>query len=332
MRLMTLLTAATLALLGAHAAHAETDRIRVGLQYGLPYIQLILMQDHDFLSPRAGQAGVPDLKIEFVTVTGPAVINDSLVSGALDVGAFGASSLITLWDKTHGSNNVRGLVGMNVMPLLLVSRDPRIKTIADYGPNDRIALPAIKVSMQAMMLDLLAAKAFGDAEYRRLDPNTVSIGHPDAAAGLLSGGSAFTSHFGSLPFQHIELAHPGIHQVASSFDAIGPHSVGVMAATTRFRTQNPKVVAAFVAALQDATDFINQHPQEAAEAYLRVTKEKSTPDEIVQMMHDPGVAFTLRPLGLLSTAEFMAKTGMIKQHPTSWKDMYFDTVPGGEGS
>jgi NitT/TauT family transport system substrate-binding protein len=295
-------------------------------------MQLILMQDRDFLSPRAKEAGVPDLKIEFVTVTGPTVINDSLVSGALDIGAFGASSLITLWDKTHGSNNVRGVVGMNVMPLLLVSRDPRIKTIADYGPADRIALPAIKVSMQAMMLDLLAAKTFGEGEFRKLDPNTVSIGHPDATAGLISGGAPFTSHFGSLPFQHIELAHPGIHLVASSFDAIGPHSVGVMAATTRFRTQNPKVMAAFVAALQDATDFINGHQREAAEAYLRVTKEKSTPDEIVQMMNDPGVAFTLRPQGLLSTAEFMAKTGMIKQHPTSWKDMYFDTVPGGEGS
>jgi NitT/TauT family transport system substrate-binding protein len=105
-----------------------------------------------------------------------------------------------------------------------------------------------------------------------------------------------------------------------------------MAATTRFRMQNPKVVAAFVAALQDATDFINQHRREAAEAYLRVTKEKSTPDEIVLMMGDPGVEFTLRPQGLLRTAEFMAKTGMIKQHPASWKDMYFDTVPGGEGS
>ena len=105
-----------------------------------------------------------------------------------------------------------------------------------------------------------------------------------------------------------------------------------MAATTRFRTQNPKVVAAFVAALQDATDFINTHRHEAAEAYVRVTRDRSAPEEIDRMMGDPGVAFTLQPRGLLATAEFMARTGMIRQHPTSWKDMYFDTVPGGEGS
>lgn len=314
------------------AVHAETDRIRVGQQYGLPYAQLVLMQGRDFLPPRAREAGVPDLEIEFVTLAGPAVINDSLISGALDVGAIGMSNLITLWDKTRGSIAIRGLAGMNIMPLLLVSREPRLKTVADYGPGDRIALPSVKVSMQAMMLDILAAQTFGDVEFRKLDPNTVSMGHPDAAAGLIGGGGAFTSHFSSLPYQHFELAQPGIHVVASSFDAIGPHSVVALAATTRFRTQNPKVVAAFLAALQDATDFINQHRHEAAEAYLKVSKDKTTAGELEAMMGDPGVEFTMRPQGAQHTADFMAKTGVIKQRPFTWQDMYFDTVPDGKGS
>lgn len=320
------------ALLLAAPARAETDRLRIGLQYGLPYAQLVIMQDRDFLTRRAAEAGVPTLKIEFVTLGGPAVINDSLISGALDVGAVGMSNLVTLWDKTRNNLAIRGLAGMNIMPLLLVSRDPRLKTLADYGPNDRIALPAVKVSMQAMMLDLLAAKAFGEAEYRKLDPNTVSMGHPDATAGLIGGGGAFTSHFSALPYQHFELAQPGVHIVASTFDAIGPHSVSALAATTKFRTQNPKTIAAFLAALQDTTDFINQNRREAAQAYLRVSKDKTTPDELVAMMSDPGVEFTLRPQGAQNTADFMAKTAVIKQRPTTWQDMYFDTVPGGKGS
>lgn len=329
-RLPTMLVTAFCLL--ANAAHAETDRLRIGLQYGLPYAQLVLMQGRDFLSTRAREAGVPDLKMEFVTVGGPAVINDSLISGALDIGAIGMSNMITLWDKTRSSLAIRGLAGMNIMPLLLVSRGPRLKTIADYGPDDRIALPSVKVSMQAMMLDILAAKAFGDSEFRKLDPNTVSMGHPDAAAGLMAGGAAFTSHFSSLPYQHFELAQPGVHVVASSFDAIGPHSVSALAATTRFRTQNPKVVAAFLAALQDTTDFINQHRQEAAELYLQVSKDKTTPAELVAMMSDPGVEFTLCPQGAQNTADFMAKIAVIKQRPATWQDMYFDTVPGGNGS
>ncbi len=311
------------------AGRAETDRIRIGLQYGLPYMQLVIMQDRDFLAARAKAAGMPGLKAEFVTMGGPAVLNDSLISGALDVGAIGMSNMITLWDKTRASIGIRALSGMNIMPLLLVTRDPRLKTVADYGPNDRIALPGVKVSMQAMMLDILAGKAFGDAEYRRLDPNTVSMGHPDATTGMLAGGAAFTSHFSALPYQHFELAQPGVHVVASTFDAIGPHSVSALSASTKFRTQNPVVVGVFMAALQDCTDFINQHRMDAAEAYLRVTKDKTTAAELVAMMGDEGVEFTLRPRGAQRTADFMFKTGVIKQHPQSWQDMYFDTAPPG---
>ncbi len=327
MRLIQAMLALTLLCAASGRAHAETDRIRIGLQYGLPYMQLVIMQDRDFLGARARAAGMPGLKAEFVTTGGPSVLNDSLISGALDIGAVGMSNLVTLWDKTRGNLAIRGLAGMNVMPLLLVSRDPRLQSVRDYGPGDRIALPSVKVSMQAMMLDILAARAFGEAEYRRLDPNTVSMGHPDATAGLIGGGGAFTSHFSSLPYQHAELAQPGMHQVASSFDAIGPHSVSALAATTRFRTQNPAVVAVFLEALQDATDLINQHRQDAAEAYLRVSKDKIAADALVAMMDDPGVRFTLTPRGAQKTADFMAKTGVIKQRPATWRDMYFDTAP-----
>ena len=318
-----LFAAIAMCLLWSGSLRAETDKIRIGLQYGLPYMQLVLMQDHDFIGPRAAAAGIP-LKAEFVTMGGPAVLNDSVISGALDVGAVGMSNLVTMWSKTRGNIAIKGLAGMNIMPLLLVTRDPRIKTVKDFTVEDKIAVPSVKVSMQAMMLDILAERAFGD--YRRLDPSTVSMGHPDAAAGLMGGGGA-SSHFSSLPYQHFELAMPGVHLVASSFDAIGPHSVSALAATTRFRTQNPAVVGVFLAALQDATDFINQHRHEAAEAYLRVTKDKVSADELVAMMGDAGVEFTLRPQGAEKTAAFMAKTGAIKEAPASWHDMYFDTAP-----
>ena len=315
-----------------HAGHAESGRLRIGMQFGLPYMQLVIMQARDMVSARARETGLPDLHAEFVTVSGPAVLNDGLISGELDIGAIGMSNLVTMWDKTRGHADIRGLSGMNIMPLLLVTREARIRTLADYGPNDRIALPSVKVSMQAMMLDILAAKTFGEAEFRKLDPNTVSMGHPDAAAGVMAGGAAFTSHFSSLPYQYFELANPAIHTVASSFDAIGPHSVSALSATTKFRRDNPKAVQAFLAALRDATTLINEHPREAAETYLGVTHDKITPDELVSMMKSPGVSFTLSPQGAQATADFMFKAGMVKQRPANWHEMYFDTVPADGGS
>ncbi len=308
-------------------AHAETDRLRIGMQNGLPYMQLVLMRERGTVGIRARETGLANLRIEFVTVGGPAVLNDGLISGEIDIAAVGMSNLITMWDKTRGAGAVRGLSGMNVMPLLLVTSDPRIKTLADYVPADRIALPSVKVSMQAMMLNILAAKTFGENESRKLDGNTVSIGHPDATAGLIAGGGAFASHFSSLPYQYFELNHAGVHVVASSFDAIGPHSVSALSSTTKFRTDNPKTVAAFLSALHDTTMSIRDNPRDAAETYLRATHDKFTVDELLAMMSGPGMSFSLEPQGAGKTAAFMFKAGAIKHQPDSWRDLYFDTVP-----
>ena len=328
MNFLRILTLAVLSLAClAPAARAEANRLRIGMQNGLPYMQLVLMRERDTIGARARAAGLGSLRVEFVTVGGPAVLNDGLISGEIDIGAVGMSNLITMWDKTRGSGAIRGLSGMNIMPLLLVSSEARIKTIADYTAADRIALPSVKVSMQAMMLNILAAKKFGDGEARKLDANTVSIGHPDATAGLLAGGSAFTSHFSSLPYQYFELAHPNIHVVASSFDAIGPHSVSALSATTKFRTENPKIVEVFLAALHDTTMSIRENPRDAAETYLRATHDKMTVAELLAMMSGPGVAFDLAPQGAGKTADFMFKAGAIKRQPDSWRDLYFDTVP-----
>ncbi len=98
-------------LIAAAPARAETDKLRIGLQYGLPYMQLVIMQDRDFIGPRAKAAGMPELKAEFVTMGGPAVLNDSVISGALDIGAVGMSNLVTMWSKTQGNLGIRGLSG-----------------------------------------------------------------------------------------------------------------------------------------------------------------------------------------------------------------------------
>lgn len=40
-------------------------------------------------------------------MSGPAVLNASLISGALDMGAVGMSNLVTMWDKARGSIGIR---------------------------------------------------------------------------------------------------------------------------------------------------------------------------------------------------------------------------------
>ena len=109
---------------------------------------------------------------------------------------------------------VKAASGFNFLPLQLNTRNPNIKSIRDLTDKDKIALPAVKVSMQAIILQMAAAQAFGEANYTKLDGLTVSMAHPDAMAALLSGAGEINNHFTSPPFMQKELEKPGITQGA----------------------------------------------------------------------------------------------------------------------
>ena len=318
--------ALTVLLAALTPARAETNVIKIGKQYGLPYIQFVIMEDGKLIEKHAKLQGLGDIKVEWATLGGPAQINDGIISGAIDIAAVGLPNLITMWEKTRTNVKVRAIAGLNFMPLILVTRDPKIKTLKDYGEKDRIALPSVKISMQAILLEMAAAKEFGQANYEKLDPLTVSMGHPDAFAALNSGHGEVASHFSSAPFQNRQLKMPGYHQVVSSYDIIGPHSVSCISMTTKFHDGNPKVVAAILGAMKEATAWIKSDKKAAAEAYLRVTKDKMPVEEMIAILNDPTMVITIVPKGADKISEFLAKVGRIKAKPDNWKDYYFGDV------
>jgi NitT/TauT family transport system substrate-binding protein len=121
--------------------------------------------------------------------------------------------------------------------------------------------------------------------------------------------------------------------VLKSYDVIGGKmSFNIIAATNKFRTANPKLYAAFLSALEEATQTINKDKRAAAETYLRVTKDKSPVEEILKMMNDPDIEFTTLPMGNLKMVEFMNKVGTIKVKPAAWTDLFFDNVHRQAGS
>src|SRR5436305_6258874 len=326
MMMMRLFVSALALLFVGLPARADVSEIKIGKQYGLPYIQFAIMEDKGLIEKHAKLQGLGDIKVDWATLGGPAAINDGIISGAIDVGAVGLPNLITMWEKTRTNVKVRAIAGLNVMPLILVTRDPKIKTLKDYGEKDRIAVPSVKISMQAILLEMAAAKEFGDANYEKLDPLTVSMGHPDAFAALNSGGGEVASHFSSAPFQNRQLKMPGYHQVISSYDIIGPHSVSCISMTTNFHDGNAKMVAALLGAMKEATAWIKSDKKAAAEAYLRVIKDKLPVDELDAILNDPSMVITIVPQGADKISEFLAKVGRIKAKPEKWQDYYFGDV------
>ena len=144
------------------------------------------------------ELGLPEPNVSWSKVAGPSVMNDGLLSGALSFVSTGAPSLGLLWERTRGG--VRGLAAICSYPLTLVTRNPAVKSLRDFTEQDRIAVPSVKVSTQAIMLQMAAEKAFGPGKHTALDHLTVSLAHPDAMAALLNPTSQITTHFATSPF------------------------------------------------------------------------------------------------------------------------------------
>jgi NitT/TauT family transport system substrate-binding protein len=314
----------------AAGARAEMAEINVAQQYGISYLPMMLMEEKKLIEKHAKAAGV-DVKVGWAKFAGGNVMNDALLSGSLQFASGGVGPFVTLWARTRGNLDVRGVGALNSMPIHLVTRNPNVKTLADFGPGDRIALPAVKVSVQAVLLQMGAEQAFGPGQQNRLDSLTVTMSHPDAMQALLSGQSEIDAHFGSPPFQYQEVAK-GSHVVLNSYDVLdGPATFNVIWTTTKFKDDNPKLYDAFVKALDEAIAEINRDKRAAAEAYLRLSKDKDSLDNILKMMNDPNIVFTTTPQNIMKFAAFMAKTGAIKAKPESWRDFFFPnvyTLPG----
>jgi NitT/TauT family transport system substrate-binding protein len=327
------IAAALGAVLLISGAQAEVNKVRVSRQFGLPYLPMIVIQDQHLLEKHAKALGL-DVETEWTQRAGPAADLDALLAGQADFIGPGIPTLATVWDKTSGTpQEVRALIAMQSMPYVLVTRNPAVKTIADFTDKDKIALPAVKLTGHAIALEMEAAKIWGQDHYDKLDSITITRSHADAAAALISGRSEIDSHFASAPFYYYELATPGIHQVLKSYDTLGArHTNGVLIASKKFHDANPKICAAMVAAFEEADAFIKAHPREAAQTYLNVTREKTPLDELATMVADPDVDYTTTPVSLMKIVDFMHEVGRIKKKPASWKDMFFPEAYGLNGS
>ena len=306
-------------------ARAAPTPLRIARQYGLPYLPLMVMEQQGLIEKHGAAQGLPSLRVQWTTLGGTSALSDGLLGGELDFIVPGVAALAMLWDKTAGTaQEVRALSAVQSMPFVLVTRNPAVETIADFGDGDRIALPAVKLSAQAVALEMAAARLWGLEAYDKLDALTVSLPHPEAVTALLAGNSPITSHYAVAPFHYYELANPALHAVLKSYDTLGgKHTNGVLVGTRRFHDANPRICAAVFAAQQEANAFIAAHPRAAAETYIAMAGEtRSSPDEIAAMVADPDVEFTATPQQLMAFVEFLRKVGRIKRMPASWKDLF----------
>lgn len=318
------------AMVAPTAAHAEGE-LRIAEQFGIVYLLLNVARDQQLIEKHGKEKGI-DIKVEWTRLSGGPAVNDALLSGSIDIAGAGIGPLLTIWDRTKGKQNVKAVASLGTFPYYLLSNNPKVKTLADFTENDRIAVPAVGVSIQSRFLQYAAAKLWGDKEYARLDKYTVNLPHPDATAALIAGGTELTGHFSNPPFQEQALHNPNVHVVLNSYDLLGPNSPTVLFATEKFREDNPKTYTAFIEALVEAQDFVRKDKGAAIDTYIRVTQSTADRATLLKTIDNPQFDFSITPKNTYPLAEFLYRVGAIKNKPSSWKDYFFQDAKPLQGS
>jgi NitT/TauT family transport system substrate-binding protein len=312
---------------------AEPSALRLSHGYSIGYLPMMVMRDQSLIERHAAALGLPGLRTEWLVLDGGNNINDAVLAGALDIAGIGLPGYLVLRDRTLGKRQeVTAIAALQAGALWLNTVDPRIHALADYGPGDRIAVPGIKTSYAAVVLEMAAAKAFGVGNYARLDPLTVGLPHPDAYAAMMSGAAQVKSHFASAPFSYQELRNPAVHRVLSTSEVFGALTILVSMTPRTFAEANPVAVQAFLAAQLEAAAFIAADPRGAAEAYGKGTGLRTAVADLLEVLADPENSFSLAPRGSQVYADFLARAGVLKARPAAWTELFLAGGRGMDGS
>jgi NitT/TauT family transport system substrate-binding protein len=329
--LFALLTAA-MVMQAMPARAAEVGELKVAEQFGIGYLPLTIMKANRLIEKHLKTAGLADTKVSWSQLSSAQPMNDALLSGNLHVASGGFAPFLILWDRTRGTLNVKAVAALSSMPMYLVTNNPNVKSIRDFTDKDRISMAGAGQSIQTIVLQMAAAKEFGDANYNKFSTLYRNLSHPDGLAAFLSG-TEITAYFSSPPFQYQALERPGVRRILNSYDISGGPATFLAAwATSKFRDENPKTYQAFFNAFKEATDYVNANKRAAAEIYVKESKDKSGVEAIEKMLNDPEIRITMTPEQTMPIASFMSKTGTLKGKAASWKDLFFPELHNLPGS
>src|SRR5262245_26455839 len=221
-------------------------------QRGLLYIPVDIMVAGGVLQNEATKLGLGKIEASATALSGPGPVLDALLSGAADYGTAALPSLLTIWEKTRGTaNEVKAVGTVSNGAMTLYTINPNVKTLADFGEQDRIAVPTVRLSFNAMMLQMAAEQLWGDPH--RLDHLTVALGHPDAVTALSAGygKASITAHIAVQPFTDRGLKLPGAHVITDSRKVFGgPLTQITLLASKQTKDKNPVLFQAVANALE----------------------------------------------------------------------------------
>jgi NitT/TauT family transport system substrate-binding protein len=248
--------------LNAQASNDAPRKVTIAYQLGLAYYPLLLIKQQKILERQ-----FPNTAIEWRVISGPTPIRDGMISNQIHMGTIGVPTFLMGRDKGLDWKLLAGLVQQEFW---LVVNDPRIKTLQDFQPDDKIAVPD-QNSVPAITLRIAAQQQLGDP--KALDLNLQSLPHSQGMQALEAKQVA--AHFAVPPFQWQEVKKGG-RAIVNSADLVGGLHTGIGLVTMQsFYKQYPVFNQFFYKAVEDAARLLRENPDEAAKLVVAESEGKT---------------------------------------------------------
>ena len=300
---------------GAGSSSSDPASFTIVYQPGIGAAPFVILKTQQTLDKQ-----FPHTKFQWVIVNSGAAVREAVISNQGQLGTLGLPPFLVGWDK---GMDWKVLLATSRTDSWLVSKNPRLKSLKDFGPNDKIGVVAPD-SQQAIQLRKAAQDQLGNAH--ALDRNLVAIGSADGEQALLSGQLA--AQFSGSPFQEREVAAGG-HIILHSGDTFGPVGAGLIVLSQGFYNQYPTFSKKIYQDLIDVTSYIEKHHTQTAQ-YLSQDKSGGggKAAQFKTLLDNPNLIFEKTPTGLVAYANFMKSIGLISKAPQSVKDLELPTVLG----
>jgi NitT/TauT family transport system substrate-binding protein len=311
-------------LLALMAPPAQADeQVKIGIGFGLAFLPIYICEDLKLVE-KYGKEQHLAVRASYERFLGADAVQDAITSRAIDMGPFGVAPLLTAWEKGKETKDARRQIlavsGMTTMPLVLLSNERRIRTIADLRPSDRIAMPTL-TAPQMYLLGMQSEKVLG--QYDRLRDRVIVLSHADAVAALFGGEGSADAYFSSPPYTQIALKDSKVHRILDSEAVIGGKvSFLIIGATKSYIEAHPKVPGIIDKAMDEAARIVRDDPRRAAQIYLEHEPSRALDaTDVEAVLRENKDQFGSAIEGTQAFADFMGRHGELKAPPQSWKEI-----------
>lgn len=289
----------------------KQESIGIAEQFGIAYAPLQIMKEKGILEEK-----LPGVQINWKQFGGPTGIRESMLNGEVDFGFMGVAPVLIGIDN---GMKWRYAAGISANEVAVVTTRADMSSLKDITAQDRIAILS-PACTQHVLLCMLAQQQLGDAH--ALDNQLVSMSHPDSVNALLSG-TEITAHVSTPPYITQEV-NGGANIIATGEEIMGePFTFISCVAMEDFYENNREYYDAFMEALQESVDYMNENRQEAVRLLAPVYG--ITEAELEEQMGYNGTIYSTQLKGIESFSRRMNEMGFISQdRPIS--DLVFENV------